>query len=333
VAPITLAGRLSGRHGLRVRWFDRWCSTLDDALQALPEMESCPHELFRLLMLNPSPTRKRAALVSDRDGPVSIIGLRRRKQYWQLVTQWITPDAFAPARAGSLVGALAALGVHVRIPGWQGPLPASRLVRDVTAVPVNKVDLKSDFQGYWRGSGQWDFIRKAQRRTEGFAFVVDGDGAAEWTIRRWADKWRDDEHEETVVASDLLVSAGYYQSMGQHHSFLLMDGETPVAGATCFVHGDELISGVFFREREYDRNGVGTRLIELLVEWAAAQGYAKLDLGGWDAYKARWGRQDGTEWWFSICPLPQRLAQEALWWSKGKFRIARGLWRRVAQNA
>ena len=67
MGPIALADRISGRHGLRVRWFDTWCSTLDDALQALPEMESCPHELFRLLMLNPSPTRKRAALITDRD--------------------------------------------------------------------------------------------------------------------------------------------------------------------------------------------------------------------------------------------------------------------------
>ena len=320
-----LAPLRAKRRGLSLRWFDEWCAPLEEALAALPEMPACPHDLFRTLMLNPSPTRKRACLVADREGPVAIIGLRRRGPYWQPVTQWTAPGGIAPAREGLLFRALEALGTPVRIPGWHGPLPSSRLVRDVRSAAVYKIDCRADFREHWRRSGQWRFIQKAQRRTQGFDFAVDGEGAAEWTVRGWAERWRDDPARQAVVASDLLLAAEYFQKRGRLHTFTLLDGGAPVAGDLCFLRDDELVSSVIFREPGYDWHGAGTRLTELVTEWAAGRGIAKFDLGAWEPYKAGWAPEDGIEWRFSVCPLPVHLVERAIWKREALIARARGL--------
>jgi ribosomal protein S18 acetylase RimI-like enzyme len=101
--------------GLHVNWFDDWCTVLDNALRELPEMENCPHELFRLTMQSPSSTRKRTALVTEGDGAVAVVGLRQEGKHWVPAMQGIVPGAIAPARDGFLSRSLRALGVDVRI--------------------------------------------------------------------------------------------------------------------------------------------------------------------------------------------------------------------------
>ena len=56
---------LAPYNGLKVSWFDKWHSALDEALQNLPELDVCSHELYRLLIENPAPARKKVALVSE----------------------------------------------------------------------------------------------------------------------------------------------------------------------------------------------------------------------------------------------------------------------------
>jgi len=100
--------------GLHVAWYDGWCTVLDNALRELPEMENCPHELFRLTMQSPSSTRKRTALVTEGDGAVAVVGLRQEGKHWVPLMQGIVPGAIAPARDGFLSRSLRALRVNVR---------------------------------------------------------------------------------------------------------------------------------------------------------------------------------------------------------------------------
>jgi len=109
--------------GLHVEWFDRWYDVLDNALRELPEMENCPHDLFRLTMQSPSSTRKRIALVVDGARPVAVVGLRQEGKHWISAMQDVVPGVIAPARDGFLTRSLRALRVDVRI-GDRSALPA-----------------------------------------------------------------------------------------------------------------------------------------------------------------------------------------------------------------
>ena len=44
---------------LDVAWFDDWHPALDEALKSLPELDTCSHELFRLLIQNRSAAPKK----------------------------------------------------------------------------------------------------------------------------------------------------------------------------------------------------------------------------------------------------------------------------------
>ena len=297
----------------QVAWFDQWRPVLDNALHELPEMENCPHELFRLIMENPSSTRKRTALVMDGTRPVAVVGLREKGRHWVPAMQGIIPESIAPARDGFLFPALKALGADVRIGDWPTPPPESTPARNVTAVPVFNIDCQSDYEGYWRKSHYMETVRDARKRTEAMTFEVDGPGSAALTIANWTEKWQDHPDQQTIIASDLAVAAEYCEQRNQWHSFLLLDGDVPVAGMTGPVHGNHLVLTVSFRDPRYDRRGVGVRILDLIVQWAVAQGLAKVELGGWYGYKAKWAPQDGERWDFRICPLRQYLREQAIW--------------------
>ena len=85
VADVNVGDLLTNLPGLgrsrrlRVDWFDTWQPVLDEALRELPEMESCSHELYRLLMENAANQRKVTALVTEQGQPVAVAGLRRSR--------------------------------------------------------------------------------------------------------------------------------------------------------------------------------------------------------------------------------------------------------------
>jgi ribosomal protein S18 acetylase RimI-like enzyme len=305
--------------GLHVKWYDTWATVLDNALYELPEMENCPHELFRLIMQNPSSVRKRTALVIEGDAPIAVVGLRDKGRYWEPVGRGVTGGratarSVAPVREGFLFPALQALGVEVRIGGWRDPPPASPIVRSLARNAVFKLDCAGDFEQYWRDSGQWTYIRRGQRKTRTeFTFEVDLPDSAAWVLRSWADKWRDDPAQETASVDDQLLAAEYYQKHGQYHSFLLLHNGWPVAGNTAFAFGDELVWHAGYRRPEWDRYDAGTCVMELMCRWAAKQGFAKVDLGGWHEYKSQWAPEDGEQWEFRIIPLRQHLREQVTW--------------------
>ena len=315
MSAIDLLERISApwidRHRLRVRWFDAWHPALDEALQELPEMETCPHELFRMLMQHPSKEAKRTALVSKAGQPVAIAGLRRNKWHWSPVGHDVCPRSIMPVREGYLFPALAALGVAVRIAYWEQPAPPLAWIREPSSIPVYKMDLTTDFERYWRSSGHIKAIRPARSRTKTFTFDVDAPGSVTWSVQQWADKWRDHRSDEILCVDDRILAAEYHQARGQHHTFRLLDNGTPIAASTFFVHRNDLLWQTTFRAPEYTWHRVGTRLLELTFEWAAKAGYSKIDLGGGHEFKSSWAPEDGLEWSFDVCPAHLHLAKTA----------------------
>jgi GNAT superfamily N-acetyltransferase len=288
------------RHGLSVRWFDTWSPVLDSALATLPESQECPHEMLVALMRNPSRARKCAALVVRGDRPVAIIALRKTGALrWDVIGGGgVAPRFLAHALDGQLFAALSALGVSVHI-ATQTQQPPARWVRRVVAHPVFRIDLTSDFEAYWKESGQLRTVQMARKRARGLVFELDGPGAAEWTIRGWADHWRG---RQTVSEDDLVLASTHYETRGRFHTIRLLDGREPVAGHTWFVDAGGLLLISTFTRPEYRKQQAGTRNLDAAFDWAAKAGYGHMDLGVGHDYKRRWAPAKGVRWSYDIRP-------------------------------
>jgi hypothetical protein len=288
------------RHGLTVRWFDRWSAALDNALADLPESSECSHEMLVALMGHPSRARKCAALVTKRERPVAIIGLRNTGLgRWDIIGGGgVFPRFLAHAVDGYFFPALSALGLNIHVT-TQAQRPPDEWVRRLVAHPVFRIDLTSDFEAYWKESGQLRTVQMARKRTRDFAVELDGPGASEWTIRGWAGAWGG---RETASADDLVIAADHYSRAGRFHTIRLLDGREPVAGHTWFVDGDALLLITTFTKPEYRQHQAGTRNLDAVFAWAAQAGFSQIDLGVGHEYKRRWAPESGTRWSFDVRP-------------------------------
>jgi hypothetical protein len=303
---------IAGQGRLDVKWFDQWATPVDDALAELPESDESPHELLRELMRSRGRTRKRAAVVIANGDPVAVIGLRSRKHFWEPVfSASVSPHGKMPAREGGLFPAVAALGVDVWMGGWEDPPPPSPpKVRSAFALPMYKVDCTVGAEEHWRRAGNKRAVEIGRSRTKGFTLEVDGPGSSEWVIGSWERQWRDHPSQETTCADDQLVAARFLQPRNRLHAFRLLHGSEPVAGYIGTVFRRELVLVCGYRAPEYERRSVGIRLFDLVIDWAADAGFAKVDVGGGHAYKARWAPQDGERWYFNVCPARLYLAKQ-----------------------
>jgi hypothetical protein len=303
------------RSTLKTHWFSRWDRTLDDALRVLPEGETCSHELFRLLASNPSPARKRLALVTDGDDAVAVVAVRRRNRHWDLVTDSVVPSALPPCVKGREIEALSALGVFLWVNEWEAPIPASSRVHFVQYESVFRVPTRIDFDAFWRERHHLRDLRKARNRCGRLGevtFEVDEPGAAEWIIDRWEETWASHPWAETVAAPDIRVAASYWRSLGKFHSFrLLIDGR-PAAGLNTYVRDKALVILNTGRDARLRKAGVGLRRDELFYRWCADSPYERVDLGGGFDYKAKWGQPDGVRARFAISPMHLTAVRQGL---------------------
>jgi hypothetical protein len=286
-------------------------------------MEDCPHDLYRSIMQNPSPTPKRTALIRDRGRTVAVAGLRRHGRHWEPALHGVVLNAVMPALPEYFFAALAALRVDIWV-RYQKASPASDVVRVSFPIPTYQIDCNADFDAYWKQSGLLSTIKKSRRRAAPFTFEVDAPGSAAWTINNWSQKWRDHPARETVVTSDLLLAAAYLQPRGKFHSFWLKDGDTPIAGRTLYVDGNDLVGCCTYYSDEYRRFGVGIRIFELSFKWATTAGYARMNLGGDHAYKGRWAPEDGAIWNYNIAPSHIYLTKKLLRVGRERLAAVRG---------
>lgn len=311
---------LAPYNGLKVTWFDGWRPSLAEALEQLPEMETCPHELFSLLLQNSESAPKKIALVTAYGTPVAIIPLKRLGRWRYEVATWMIPSALFPAKPDFLASALEALGVDIWV-AWRrmgGPPPDSPLIRSMRITPVHILNCSGNYEDYWREIGRIRNVRRARNRCKGFETVVNTHGSAEWVIRNAAMKWsreplRTSRVVEDWVISDWIMTANYWEERGRHFTILLLDHGSPIGGATLMVHKNDAVGGMIYHKPEYAWYSVGTRLLDLSVSFAAEQGYDVLDFGGDAEYKKYWAPQVSKLWHFSLCPEPLFLLKRAFY--------------------
>jgi len=306
---------MHGAPHVHVSWFDAWSRELDRALDTLPEMETCSHELYRALAMTTSRARKRFALVREGDGVVAVIALRRRHHHWELLCDGVIPFASAPALPDRLWDAVSALRQYVRVVEWDGEPPDVRDVRFVEREARYAVSTRVDLDAYWSAKGNDEWLGKARRRTEGLGHVeleVDRAGAYAWTIEQWDRKWQADPAGETEAKEDIFAAAHHLAREGAYRSFRLLIDGAAVAGVTAFARGTTLVMMQSYRDPAYDRAGVGVHLDERIYRWAASSPYDTVDLGCGSGYKSRWGEVAGTRTTCAIAPWHLATARVGL---------------------
>lgn len=311
--------RFMAPRGLRVMWFEGWHPALDEALQTLPEAESCPHELYRLLVQNPSPSRKRVALITEQGRPVALVALRQRYGLpWEPVTQWLIPGLVFPACSGFMAKALETLGMELRVAWWRMavPPPQSRWIRYSEFTPTYRLRCADNFERYWRETGHFKNVRNYRNRCRNFTFVVNSPGSAEWVMKNWEATWLAPQARCDSSLADRILAANYLAAQNKHYTFLLLDQGRPIGGATVTLQGNTLVAGVYYRVPEYESYGVGIRLIDLTFSFATENGIEWVDIGGGHEYKKRWAPQHGEHWQFTICPPPLYRARQLAAWGR-----------------
>jgi hypothetical protein len=303
-ATAVLPRKAPVARGLRVEWPDN-LRAVEDALHEVPDSTDWPG-LFPAL-LHREVRGRRTAIVISRDGPVAVVLLRcRSRATWEPVTQWIVPGFLFPAREGHTLPALATLGLVVNVGWWRFPtLPPepSMIVHELTAAPVHRIACNTEFEGFWKTTGNLDMVRRAARRCRDFALRINPPGGAEWIIRNWERQWRQESGTPARDLDDRLTAAATLEKVGSHFSLVLFDKAAPVAGATLMIHRRSAVAGVLYRESGYNYQGVGTHLIAEVCRWAARSGYAELDIGGDHDYKKLWAPVGGYKYEFTVSPM------------------------------
>jgi hypothetical protein len=292
---------------VHVHWSKTWTAALDAALDALPESECCPRDLYRLLSSDRDP-RKIFALVEDRHGePFGVVALRFREANgdWVPLTHHILPGLVFPTQEGALPAVLSALRKNVWVVFWR-MAPCAELLRSVRTVevtPTYEVLYATDGRQHWHNANT---IRSARTRCQDLEVRIDAEHMARWVIERWEEKWRRVPTETRFDLQDRILAAEFLERRGRSHTLTLHDGDRPVAGITMPVHGRALVGHHTFRDPAYDARGVGTHVMATAMQWGVDAGFERFDLGGdHDAYKRRWASVGGS--WTTVYLSPAYL--------------------------
>lgn len=268
---------------------------LDQALNELPAPPSCTRDQYRTLV-QPSGHPKIHALLLEGDAPRTLVSVRKRADLWEPVAYQALPGFIAPATAPEYIGlAMNALGVHVQVTGI-GPEANEMGARHIWEYEASQVLLQEDFDAYLKNksSRQFRSIKRARKKCEDMEVRVDGEGDLDWIVSKWTETWANNAAEERVAAPDRLR---FWKSLPRNpesadkltiHSITLIKDGVRAAGIAHSRLGGSLMFQCTAREPEYDTLGVGVRVMDASIQWAAGAGYEMLDLGGGGSYKQDW---------------------------------------------
>lgn len=285
------------RRDLEVRWSNAWTPELDQALDALPQLSDCPHDLYREL-LKPTRAQKKHALVLENGRPMTLISLRSCARHWEPVAYQCVPSAIAPAVSTSaLARALHALGMEVRVPAGLREEVTELQPSDHWPYECHVIDLHGDYEAYWRERKRQKRLRRARRDTEHLTPRVNGEGDLQWIVETWGEEWKNDPGQETLATEDRFA---LWSALAKRsdlplklHTLILADGDRRAAGLVLLSKADVASTQCSVRDPSY--NDAGTAMNLLVVEWAKAQGFRQLDLGS-GVYKRDWGPVGGQRY-------------------------------------
>jgi hypothetical protein len=296
----------SARAGLRTWDFPEWNSTLDDALKALPELENCPHEVYRALAVPRGDVSKLTVLVCERDAPVAVVVLRSADDVWEPVTTWITPGRPFPSARPDILPVLHAVAMPMRLAWWRctDDPPRSRRVAPGAPESTYRLPCDADAELLWHESGLLPDVRKARRKCERFRVSIDAADGSEWVIRNWGLKWRVPAHH----VEDVVMAARALERLGRYHNLVVYDEDRRIGGISQIDDNGDLVGQAAYRDASYNRYSLGTFMFDRHFAWAVASGFKGVDFGGTVQYKQRWAPVGGRKFVVSVTPLYQAIA-------------------------
>lgn len=280
---------------------------LDAALNALPESECCSRELYRLICADQDPLKTFAVVEDKSDGPIGVVGLRRRKALkdWVPLTHHSIPGMLFPAKEGAIGKVLSVLNRNVWLDWWRMGDFAEDIdsVRSVEVSPTYEIDCSGSSEEYWHKSHHLRPIKRARKRCEGLEVRINAEHMTEWVTSKWERKWRDVPEVQRPDLKDKILIADYLQRQGKYFTFTLHDNGKPTAGHTFLLHEKSLVWQYTYRDPEYDEFGPGTYLMDTATKWASESGFKAINLGGGHAeHKNKWGPARGTRTSVYMCP-------------------------------
>jgi hypothetical protein len=286
-----------------VLWFSEWNDTLEDALNDLPEMSGCPHILYKSLIQNDASYNKKIALILMKDVPVALIGLRKREDNWVTVTHYLLPDCLFPMREEYLSLILDTLDINLWISWWRNrtPIPKSRYIICMEKIPTYVADLSRGHEKYW-SNNHLRHVKRARHSCREFTSAVNPPGAAKWIITNCEMKWNAGANLTRDNLSDQLLVANYLENINRHYAVVLMDKGNYIGGLTSIVHKDDVVATHIYRSPGYEKQSIGTYLIDLSLSWAKESGYKEFDMGGdYSDYKKHWAPSAGEKINVHVC--------------------------------
>lgn len=301
VEAVAAAGAGLSRRGAQIRWVDN-LAELEAVLAALPAPPGCTRAQYFELM-HPASVQKRHAVAMEAGAPTALISVRRRRNYWEPVACQCLPGFIAPAVDDAALGrALNATGLEIRVSFGLGP-EAERLgARLSYSYDIRGLTLDDAYEDHWKLHQNWHMraVKKARRTCEGMEMRIDGDGDLAWILERWTEMWRGDPEEEITATPDRLrfwkaLQASPAPDGLRVHTVTLSAEGRPVAGAIHTSLGDTITFQCSAREDAYEKQGVGTRVMDASLSWAKEAGFTHFILGSGD-YKTRWGPAYGVRY-------------------------------------
>jgi hypothetical protein len=302
---VVAAHGFGSRHPIRARaprvhWFRTWNDVLDDALDALPEPSGCSRATLRTLSSD-QPVPKRHALVTRGDDLVGLLSLRRRPGYWEPVTDGILPWVLFPAMPGehAAVTRLLSRRIVFEEPEFDPVLVGADIVEPFEAFSI---DL-GRAEEHWRSTSLLRDLEKAERRTRRLRMGSGDHGDIDAIVRLWADRWAFEPDGVADQAYDLRSFAHSMLDDGKLIVVALYDGTRLAAGRLVVERDGDEASGLCLARRMIDGvPSAGNRVLEISTRRAAAAGYRRLAIGGFNDYKARWGDLVGVRRRLTIEP-------------------------------
>ncbi len=305
--------RMNRVSGEIVQVSDRLTDEHVAALEMLPSPPGCTRGTY-LTLLKDTEYQKRHVLVRRADEPVALLSLRRRKSFWEPVTQQCLPGFIAPAEdEQALKAALKYSGLEVAVSSGLASSAASLEPSVQYGYDVYGVRLDADYEAHWSLNKRRcrNSIQKARRKCKQFDVVVDGPDDLEWGLAAWRDMWKDDPEAEVCAYPDRLnfwralrdaPPAGRDQ-LGLR-TLCVRDGDRIVACVIFLSCGDKLMWQSTSRSFDYDAYGVGTYALDRAIEWAREQGFKLVDLAGGGGFKADWAPVIGQRYGAEFRPAP-----------------------------
>lgn len=245
-------------------------------------------EMHRILASVPGRVN---VVVFDADRPLGVVTLRRRPTFWEPTMYQCLAGPPLAIEAGRVEDVLRAVGVEIRIEGYE---PGREQIEpdEQYAVDSYVTDLTGDYEAHWHRKWRAN-LRTTRKRCAGFELRIDAPEDLRWAVTSWRDLYADDPRGEVVAATDRLA---LWPHLGgsQIRTVALCDGDRVVACTVSSVRGLELSFQCTARDPEYDRQSVGSHILDRTFQWAKEEGYERFDLGAGYGYKQRFAPVGGT---------------------------------------